>query len=221
VLPAVRLLGDPGAVQHGWQKSRAGEPETGVLRMRLYRAHNSAGVSAVWNDASHTIYALDGARSRAYIASDLIVASAGEAALAALDRLHVPGTDAVVEADRILTSIGGTTTILDDAPGFVAIKTSTSAPGLLVLDEGFGDGGWRAEVDGIEQRVLRVNYLFQGVQVPAGEHSVHFYYWPISVTFGIVISVVALVLIGFFLLGWRPASVPGRHPVWYRRIAAR
>ena len=45
---------------------------------------------------------------------------------------------------------------------------------FLVLSEIYYPLRWKAEIDGREQKVLRVNGILRGVQVPAGEHDVVF-----------------------------------------------
>lgn len=50
-------------------------------------------------------------------------------------------------------------------------------------------------MDGVEQSVLRVNYAFRGVVVPAGKHTVTFVYRPPLALIGLVISGVTLILL--------------------------
>lgn len=61
------------------------------------------------------------------------------------------------------------------APGDVRLKTSTTAPRLLVFNEN-RLRGWQATVDGAIVPTYFANYLYQGVIVPAGDHDVRFTY---------------------------------------------
>jgi hypothetical protein len=64
--------------------------------------------------------------------------------------------------------------------------------------------GWKAEVDGREVPVDRVDYLFRGVRVGAGAHTVEFRYEPLSWRIGWIVSLVALGgLILAVAVGWR------------------
>ena len=64
--------------------------------------------------------------------------------------------------------------------------------------------GWRAYVDGVETPIYRANYLFRGVVVPQGQHTLVFAYRPTSVLVGAAISLVALVLAaGLLIVSWR------------------
>lgn len=59
--------------------------------------------------------------------------------------------------------------------------------------------GWLAYVDGREAAVVRANYLFRGVFVPAGHHSIEFVYRPASFRIGLTITL-ASVLAAVILL---------------------
>ena len=58
---------------------------------------------------------------------------------------------------------------------------------------------------------MRANYLFQGVYVPAGAHAVEFVYQPRSVTVGLLITLVALVVaVVLFIFGHVPLPLRPR-----------
>ncbi|MBN1529350.1 MAG: YfhO family protein [Thermoleophilaceae bacterium] len=77
----------------------------------------------------------------------------------------------------------------------VTVATSSSRPGLMVLTDAWYPG-WKAEVDGRDAEVRRVDYVLRGVSVPAGEHTVVLRYEPSSWRLGWITSLVALILIG-------------------------
>lgn len=66
-----------------------------------------------------------------------------------------------------------------------------SGGGYLILTDTYYPG-WRAEVDGIEQPILRANYLFRAVYLEPGPHRVRFRYAPFTFTLGAVISILSL-----------------------------
>jgi uncharacterized membrane protein YfhO len=66
--------------------------------------------------------------------------------------------------------------------------------------------GWHATVDGVETPIYRTNYLFRGIVVPAGQHTVMFVYRPVSALIGAGISLVALAIIGFLLRRPKPST---------------
>jgi len=76
----------------------------------------------------------------------------------------------------------------------VAIEAHLTKPGLLVLGDVYYPG-WQAFVDGRETTIYRANYVMQAVSVPTGEHLVEFYYRPLSLKIGAVVSSMALVCV--------------------------
>ncbi|MEW6270959.1 MAG: YfhO family protein [Thermodesulfobacteriota bacterium] len=82
--------------------------------------------------------------------------------------------------------------IVVDLPERVEIEATLAAPGLLVLTDTWYPG-WRAEVDGGERPILRADYAFRAVALPAGTHRVVFRYQPASLRIGAAISAAALV----------------------------
>jgi len=84
----------------------------------------------------------------------------------------------------------------------VQIDARLSEPGILVLTDAFYPG-WKVRVDGKEQKILRANYLFRGVELPAGNHKVEFIYDPESFKVGLAISLFTFgLLVTVPLVGW-------------------
>jgi hypothetical protein len=74
--------------------------------------------------------------------------------------------------------------------------------GYLVLLDSYYPG-WRAYVDGKPAEILRANYAFRAVRVPAGKHQVEFVYRPPSFYAGLSLTSLALIL-GIVALIRRP-----------------
>jgi hypothetical protein len=80
-----------------------------------------------------------------------------------------------------------------EQPDRLAIEVNSAVDGyLLVADTWYP--GWKMAVDGQSGDVLRANYLFRGLAVPAGKHRVELYYQPESLFSGAVLSGVALLV---------------------------
>jgi hypothetical protein len=90
----------------------------------------------------------------------------------------------------------------DPAGARVTVRARFPRPGLLVLlDNHFP--GWEAFVDGELTPILRANYAFRAVSVPAGSHEVRFTYRPRYWLASLLASALALLaLIG--VLQWGP-----------------
>jgi hypothetical protein len=79
-------------------------------------------------------------------------------------------------------------------PEHVRIETQTIAPAILMLNDA-DYPGWRATVNGTPVPIMRADYLFRGVIVPAGTSIVDFDYEPLSFRIGASVSGASLIAI--------------------------
>jgi hypothetical protein len=109
-----------------------------------------------------------------------------------------PAQSAFVAADASLNlpegPLTGSARVTTHEPDRVGVEVTASRPALMVLADNDYDG-WTAKVDGAETPVIRTNYTFRGVQVPAGTHTVEFVFHPDDLYTGFY-----LYLVGFGLL---------------------
>lgn len=80
--------------------------------------------------------------------------------------------------------------------GRMVIRTRLSAPGTLVVLNGFSEG-WSARVDGRRQEVLPANLLFQSVDLGVGEHLVELEYQTPGLWPGFALSVLGWAFLAF------------------------
>lgn len=73
------------------------------------------------------------------------------------------------------------------------VKTQSDSPKLLMFSDIFTNG-WKAMVDDKPVRLYRANFELRAVAVPAGNHTVTFYYWPQYLTPALFISGVSFAL---------------------------
>ncbi len=85
-------------------------------------------------------------------------------------------------------------TLTQYGPNAIEAKVSLTAPALLVLSEMWYPG-WYAQIDGgPAQPTLCVNIALQATPVPAGDHTVRFFFRPQSFINGLIISAVTALL---------------------------
>lgn len=109
----------------------------------------------------------------------------------------------------------------EDRPNRVLLTVDTPRAGWLVLLDSW-DPGWRATVDGKSTEVLRADYGFRAVPVPAGASTVTFSYRPTQVLVGAwisCISVVAILGTCAFLLRRRRRTAQGQEAGVYPTAA--
>ena len=86
----------------------------------------------------------------------------------------------------------------------VQLEVEAAEPSLVVLSQTYYHS-WRAYVDGQPVRLLRANYAFQAMEVPAGKHHVALVYRDRAFHIGAVISGLSALLC---VLGWLRARSP-------------
>ncbi|MFH2204918.1 MAG: YfhO family protein, partial [Elusimicrobiota bacterium] len=85
-------------------------------------------------------------------------------------------------------------------PDAVAVEAALPRPGFLLLLDTYYPG-WRAEVNGTPAPLLRADYNFRAVPLPAGRSTVVFSYEPASFRIGVLLACLAAALL--MLIGCR------------------
>ncbi|NUN70021.1 MAG: YfhO family protein [Bacteroidetes bacterium] len=90
----------------------------------------------------------------------------------------------------------------------LALKVTATGDNLLFLSEAWYPEGWKAYIDDVETPIHRVNYMFRGVVVPAGEHVLTMKFEPTGFVLGrsLSLGLNLLVVIGLLVIGgmsWR------------------
>ncbi|MFA5834009.1 MAG: YfhO family protein [Bacteroidota bacterium] len=84
----------------------------------------------------------------------------------------------------------------------IALRVKATGNNLLFLSESWYPAGWKAFIDGHETPIHRINYMFRGVVVPVGEHSLTMKFEPVGFVLGKQLSlwtnIIIVGLVGFF-----------------------
>ena len=64
--------------------------------------------------------------------------------------------------------------LLSYAPNKLIYKSSSKSDQFAVFSEIYYKDGWKAFVDGKEQKIIKVNYLLRGLQLSPGKHKIEF-----------------------------------------------
>jgi Bacterial membrane protein YfhO len=168
------------------------------------------GVRLAYEGPDARLYRVAAALPRAYVATAQQPVDGGDAALHAVTRPGFGARSPAVTEERVpgvpardARAAPGRAEIAVYEPERVVIRARSPRPGLVVLTDNHFPG-WKATVDGRPADVERVNYLFRGVRVGAGTHTVEFRYEPLSWTVGWIVSLVALAgLLAMLAIGVR------------------
>ncbi len=174
----------------------------------------------VFHDADVVAYENLSCLPRAFLARDAVRVDSPQAALRAIaDATFDPRMKVVLEdasdstGSREAVAPGGAT---DAAPAeqfsrmttgarvsnyeatHVRIATAASEETFLVLADQYYPG-WQATIDGRPAAIYRADYLFRAVRVPKGNHSIDFWFRPLSYRIGATTSIATLALLGILL----------------------
>jgi hypothetical protein len=94
----------------------------------------------------------------------------------------------------------GTARVILRTPTKMTVEVEAKEPCYLVVSEAYMPG-WKGHVDGRPVTVFPAYYAFRGLIVPQGKHTVACAYEPLSFRFGMIISVLTMV-VGNASLGW-------------------
>jgi hypothetical protein len=99
-------------------------------------------------------------------------------------------------------------TIIEDQPGRLSLNVMATSSGWLVVSDLYYPG-WKVWVDDQSENLLQVDYLFRGIEVREGEHTIRMVYRPLSFYggFGITVACV-IVLLGLWVTEhWRKGKI--------------
>jgi hypothetical protein len=157
------------------------------------------------------VYRNETAMPRAFVVQQATVVGSQEEAWDAIHEAGFdPATRVVLEGGRPLEGdpTGSTVRVERYDPDRIDLAVDSTAGGYLVLSDPFYPG-WQAKVDGRPAEILRANYAFRAVAMPAGSHTVSMAFHPGSWYAGLAISLVTLLTL---------AVAAG---IWFRRRARR
>jgi len=89
--------------------------------------------------------------------------------------------------------------VLEYSPNKIFLRILSASPGILVIKNNYHPG-WKAEIDGKPQKVLKANYMFQGVFIESGKHIVLLKFFPNSFLAGIIITISTIILLTFLFI---------------------
>lgn len=96
--------------------------------------------------------------------------------------------------------------ITDYSVNNISLAVSAKEDGFMVLNEVFYPG-WKAYIDGNEERMYRADHLFRAVPIHKGEHKVKMVFSPVSFKIGLGITLSTVLMIALVWLFLRRYSL--------------
>lgn len=162
------------------------ESKTGVWYETTYPNHKK-----VWENDYFRLWQNPDAYPRAFIVSNIEYISDPQQILNRMydETVNLRTTAIVEEPLTIPSSVDPTineqvVVIEKYRLNDVTMQVQTPTGGLLFLSDTYAPG-WKALVDGTPTPVYRTNFIFRGVLIDAGTHTVTMYYQPQSLIYGI------------------------------------
>ena len=158
----------------------------------------NGGLVKVFTDKSVTIYKKTGALPRAIFVTNWSVSSGTDILGKLLDPYFDSAKEIILEKQPSIPASSETNinsvNYLSYSSDKSLIEVSTQKQGFLFVSNTWYPG-WQVYVDGKESEILRADYAFQAVAIPAGLHKVTFIYDPKSFRIGEWVSFGALILL--------------------------
>ncbi len=189
------------------------DPETGEIGGRLKSGYQIANMLnakyVITSNQQRPVIKNDNAFGNAWLIDDIRWVDNADAEMAALDASKIDLRHQAVADARFKEALpqaptlapGDTIYLTDYTPNRITYHASTAHGGIGVFSEVYFPWGWRAEVDGKEVALARVNYLLRAVALPAGSHTVTMTFEPASIRTSSNVAYACVSLIYLLVLG--------------------
>ena len=159
----------------------------------------------VFEEGETKIYQNPNAMPRAYFVNEIVKVESSNQQLEKVLDTNFPIKNSAVSSEVNFANEDNNWQInfQDYQDQLLSLKVTTEKEAPLVVTNPFYPG-WQAFIDSQEVIIYKVNFMFQGIMVPSGEHTVEFKYQPRSFYNGLFLSssgVSITILVSLFL--WR------------------
>lgn len=150
----------------------------------------------------------DAALGNAWFVSNIQWAANADSEMTAMR--HFEPANTVIVDQSLKSQLGNLNTPHKDSTSHIALTqyglnemkytSENSGQGLAVFSEIYYPAGWKAYIDGKESPIIRVNYAFRGLVIPAGKHQIDFKFHPQTFFTGEKISGTSSIIIILLIL---------------------
>lgn len=197
------------------------DPQTGDFGPRLKAGYSVADMLnaryVITADPANPLVVNNNALGNAWLVDNVKWVNNADEEMAALDGVSIDLRHQAVADNRFKEALpqapslapGDTIYLTSYTPNRLTYHASTLNGGIGVFSEVYFPWGWKAEIDGNDVPIARVNYLLRAVSLPAGSHTVTMSFEPASIktsssiAYACVTLIYILALAGLFFAGRR------------------
>jgi hypothetical protein len=170
-----------------------------VKYLMTNREDSSAMLTQVYKDKETFVYAFRYALPHAFFVNNCEVAD-GMATLNKIASLSFDPRNIAYVPEHLSTALeapkeGASAAITSYQTQKLEVRVNATGNNLLFLSDAYYPKGWKAYVDGKETEILRLDYLFRGIVVPQGMHTVTMKFEPDLYFLGEKISTIISILV--------------------------
>jgi hypothetical protein len=210
-LPAARVINNVAKLH----------PVTDLLNVRylIFREAPQVSLPIILHQDDYWIAANRNALPRAFVPHSVQVVKSDKAAIGEIASFDFDPQKTAFMTDKLNLpdTMRGTASVRYDTPAKAILDVDMQTPGLVVLSDYFYPG-WRAELDGTECPIYRVDLALRGFQVPAGTHRIVCTFAPASVRTGFRAAAVASAMLLLWAIWIARPNLRNRW--WKNRIDA-
>ncbi len=141
---------------------------------------NNSNFETIISEGKTKLYKRRTSVPQAYIATNIIVAGTSQKQIEALhDKNFILGQSVVVEGNLAVSQAPlapeEQMSVVSEKQGDMITQAKVVVPRLIVFTKRFAPG-WHVTVDGYTAELIRVNYIYSGLLLQPGDHTVRFIY---------------------------------------------
>ncbi|OYX17740.1 MAG: hypothetical protein B7Z16_09755 [Algoriphagus sp. 32-45-6] len=121
------------------------------------------------------------ANGPAWVPTQVVPVTSNQAEMDQLGQINTK-TEATLNTQEFgeVMAGSGVVNLTSHSPNELKYQAKMAQGGLVVFSEIHYPEGWTATIDGQEAKILRVNYLLRGLEIPQGSHEIVFTFAPSS-----------------------------------------
>lgn len=163
-----------------------------------YDRYPNDNIIGLWQRSKFQLYLRQDALPRAFLSTRYKVAQNDDGILQDIYNLDFNLQTIILEKEPPVPIVGTKDPIVpleptEYSPNRASFQTNLPANSILFLSDAF-EKNWNVYIDSKKSELLRADFAFRAVAVPAGSHTVNFVYEPKSVLIGATITLVSIVL---------------------------